>query len=327
MAESRLFRQTFFIWLALTAAVRTTRDSSSSGLADAQSVEHEAPNEIYAQRVMNIHQPVYQPGYGNFQMVKPMFLTPPPPAIEENLILKPSPIHNSKEIRIATKTKVMTYPMQFANQFNYYSFPRTYNPYFGKEAPANVFHPFNMLYGPQQYTPLNSYGLPNLSDSSLPYISHKLQKTRFYESKDLVPLPPKTRTFFASSDASESDDNSLLLVDNSEHDSRSGDERLLVTQKAQPPQVVDEAGEPQERKDKKVGHSIDDKVLRQDKLRAGLIDPAGFGFNTLQGVEFDPFSTQFGAFGPYSPYSGSMERQLSLARPALRLANPLFQMI
>lgn len=145
---------------------------------------------LYSERVINIHQPVYNPGYGNYQTVKPLHLTPPPPVIMENTIPEPTPIYNSREVKIKNRVNVIKHPMQFTNPFNYYQFPRLYNPYAGQSHPYNVYHPNNMLYGPMQYQAVGSLGLPFGSEGQLPKLSNDL--TIPYSLKAMYGIRDKT---------------------------------------------------------------------------------------------------------------------------------------
>jgi hypothetical protein len=287
MVERRLFIEIFILLLVLSGQLGIKFGAPSTpGTSSAH------PNEIYAERIINIHQPVYQPGYGNFQTVKPMFMTPPPPVIMENKILQPSPVYNAKEIRISKKAKVISYPMHKPNQFNYYQFPRTYNPYFGKEAPVNAYHPFNMLYGPLPYTPVGGYGLPFGPSGEQATISGELQEHRNYVPMDLIPSNVKMEN-----QNTEEVDLSLRHYAN----------RALLN-----------AG-------RKKGPTT--TITREEKMPVGSFDGLGMGFNTFDGVGYDLFSAQMGPFGPSSPYAMSSERQLAQMPLIGPMVMPPYQMI
>lgn len=271
MPERHLFLKIFAIFLTI-ARLHAVAKPVPSPRAEA--------NEVYSERLINIHQPVYQSGYGNFQTVKPMFMTPPPPVIRENKILATSPVYSPKEVRIATQTKVVSYPMHTPNQFNYYQFPRTYNPYLGKDSPANTYHPHNMIYGPQPFVPVGGYGLSFGPSGEMPSISNDIQKTRNYYPQDFIP----TNANKLSHDDGGAD---LSLQMNNQRRNLSFETR-------------------------KRGSTV---VTRQEEMPVGTINPVGYGYNTMDGVGYDPYSAQMGPFGPQSSYAVSTERQLAFQDP------------
>lgn len=159
-----------FLLLILLAkhafSVETLRDYIKSDSEDRELKDE----KFYSQRIVNIHQPVYSPGYGNYHQINPLFITPPPPVVLTNSIIRPSPIYNSREVPIKNKINVMSYPNQFPNMFNYYNFQRPVAPYFGQDASINPYHPYNLAYGSAPFTPVPAFGLPFGPAGQLPRI-------------------------------------------------------------------------------------------------------------------------------------------------------------
>lgn len=156
-------------------------------LALAATATRGAGGEFHSERVINVHQPVYQPGYGNYQQVRPMFMTPPPPVVLENKIIEPTPVYKSDQVKIAQKVNVISHPMQFENPFNYYVAPRIYNPYYGPDSLSNMYHPKNMIYGPLPYLAQSGYGLPFREDGGMPNLVNQFAGVKPTVVADRIP--------------------------------------------------------------------------------------------------------------------------------------------
>ena len=103
----------------------------------------------YSNKIVNIHQPVSQPGYGDYTNIKPMFMTPPPPVVRVNDIAPMTHVYTEKEIPINKVYNIISYPMHQRNMFNEYKFKNTNSPYMGINSPSNQQHEYNYVYGPQ----------------------------------------------------------------------------------------------------------------------------------------------------------------------------------
>lgn len=274
MKLSKWFTHIFIILIiaTFTISVETVQDFIKSDLEDREL----AGEEYYAQRVINVHQPVYQPGYGNFQQVKPLFLTPPPPVVQSNNMIQPTQVYNSRQVPIHNKVNVMNYPQQFQNMFNHYQFPQNYQQFAGQQSPMNPGHPYNMLYGPNQYQPVPAFGLPYGQMGHMGGI------------QQMPAMPLQNNPNYRRA---------LVLGD--DQSSQSGQQNQIGLASFQNPQEQEFQQ-----------NQIANPNLINGEMPIGPIGPNGLGFNQVHGVQWNPFSAQSGPFGNMSPYSALPARKL-----------------
>lgn len=244
--------------------------------------------KLYAERVINVHQPVYQPGYGNFNYIKPLHLTPAPPVVMENTIAEPTPIYNSREVKIKNRFNIIDYPMQFSNPFNYYSNARAYNPYAGPTNPMNVNHPMNMLYGPLPYQPISPLGLPFRSEGQNPKLSHGT----FINKEGALSYGLKAETLPQEKTARSLAAKTQVV---NKGTGQTPDASITAAQAQSGNQLINEGVF---------------RIVPQDRIVTGNFWPDGLGFGPISTGEYYPYSAANGPFGPNSAYSISQERQL-----------------
>lgn len=147
-----------FLSLAVIFGVLSNSLSASKNQESHKINRKLAKKNYWSTATTNIHQPVYTPGFGPYHAYSPMFLVPPPPQVAFSNLIAPTQVFNPTEKPIKRKVSVINYPQHLDNPTNFYSHPRSYNPFFGNQHPVNMNHPYNFLHGP---APFPSYGQPN----------------------------------------------------------------------------------------------------------------------------------------------------------------------
>jgi hypothetical protein len=147
----KIFQRNKIIALSYALFLITLSQCGNDKVKDNAEQDQAPENQFWASSTTNIHQPVYTPGFGPYHAYSPLFMTPPPPQVAYSNLIPPSPVYLPSEKKIKRNVKVMSYPQHLSNPMNYFSMPKTYNPYFGTQHPVNMNHPFNLLHGPAPF--------------------------------------------------------------------------------------------------------------------------------------------------------------------------------